>query len=137
VPPLDVWESRGLTLALRLCQKTKLKAREGPAPGGLWQRGGKPPQPPPGGGDNHEVWCPSLRAANPAAVAEGTHCCRGCAEKTRNNLWGGAGFEEELGKGIFPHIEARHPQGPVGLKEGRALVSILKSLSQAGLLAKD
>lgn len=55
--------------------------------------------------------------------------------KTRNYLRGVVGFAEELGKEIFPHIEAWDPQGLGGLKEGQALVSILKSLSQADLLA--
>lgn len=42
---------------------------------------------------------------------------------------GVVGFEEELGKGILPHTEVRNPLGLGGLKEGQALVSILKSLT--------
>ena len=67
-------------------------------------------------------------------AVEGIPLCRGRAKKTRNKLRGGVGFEEELGKGIFPHVEVQDPQRLGGLKEGQALVSILKSLSQAGPL---
>lgn len=65
-------------------------------------------------------------------VAEGIHHSQGCAKKTRNNLREGFGIEEELGKGIFPRVEMRDSQGPGGLRDGQALVSILKILSQAG-----
>lgn len=49
---------------------------------------------------------------------------------------GGVGSEKELGKGILPYTEVRNPLGLGGLKEGHALVSILKSLSYTGFLAR-
>lgn len=67
-----------------------------------------------------------------AQAAEGIPFCQCHAKKTINKLRGGAGFEDESSNGVFLHVEVQDSQGLGGLKEGQALVSIPKSLSEAG-----